>query len=63
MKTTKTQHRGSWSEMGREPTIDYFISPLCPICGEKISGVIGTDRLWCFECKVYWDLDMELESK
>jgi hypothetical protein len=41
---------------------DYFISPLCPICGEKISGVIGTDKLWCFECKTYWNLDLRLET-
>ena len=56
-----TKHRGRLMK-DREPKLDYFISPLCPICGDKITGVIGTDRLWCFECKVYWDLDLQMEA-
>jgi hypothetical protein len=48
----------------REPAPKHwdFIPPICPICGDKISGIIGSERLWCFECKVFWDLDLEVAS-
>ena len=45
-----------------ELTMNEFIAPTCPICDSDISGIIGSERLWCFECKTYWNLDLRLET-
>ena len=38
----------------------FHIEPLCPICGNEISGMIGNaDRLYCFVCDVKWEMDLE----
>ena len=35
---------------------DSFIEPRCPECAEMISGIIGSEKLYCFECKREWAL-------
>jgi len=36
-----------------------FLSPCCPICGDRVSGIVGdVDRVYCFECKVKFELEM-----
>ena len=36
----------------------FHISPLCPICGMELSGILGSDNLRCFECELDWVLDL-----
>lgn len=47
----------------RADQMNDFLIPKCPICGENISGIIDdTDKLYCFECKVKFEMDLEVET-
>ena len=33
------------------------LHPTCPICGEDVSGIVGDpDHVWCFECKLKFEM-------
>jgi hypothetical protein len=40
----------------------FHISPLCPVCGMELSGILGSDKLRCFECELDWCLELEDEA-
>ncbi len=35
---------------------EYFIEPRCPACGKLVSGIIGSEKLHCFECNRDWKM-------
>jgi len=42
---------------------DFFIEPRCPECAERVSGIIGSEKLYCFQCKVELVITQDTEKE